>query len=151
MCTNSHTDTHTRTRMHAVSVSRACMLITHLPSLSNVYHILSHSQTLFKGTLKCFVSVYTHRHMQTWSSSMVCCELVLWGFEGGPRKELELCCGFTHMSPLWRLLMTGPLLKPHWCRIPTLVSACSYACCASVTKNGLLYLWFKKCFTKSVS
>lgn len=89
--------------------------------------------------------------MQTRSSNVVCCELVLRGFERGPRKELELCCGFSHMSLLWHLLMTGSPLKPHWRSIPTLASACSYACCVSVTKNGLLYLWFKKTFFLKLS
>lgn len=91
--------THTHTGVLCFCLRYACMLITHyLRSLTNVYHILSRMQTRYKDALKGFARAYTYRHMKTRPSDVVCCELVLRGLERGPRKELELCCGFTRVS-----------------------------------------------------
>lgn len=122
-------------------------LITHLWS-GNRFYIFWVMHKLFCGPPMLLDApktlLYARRHMQTRWSDVVHCELLLWGFEGGLSEELELCCGFTHMSLLWHLLMAGSPPKPHWRSIPTLVSACSYACCVSVSQMALFTFGGKK-------
>lgn len=83
---------------------------------------------------------------QMYSSSVVFCELVFWGFEGAPPRGVGTMLWFyPHVSVM--MFINGwfaALLKPHWHSIPTLASACSYACCVSLTKNGCVYLGLKR-------
>lgn len=59
VCIYIYISTHTHTGMLCFCLRYAYMLITHLHSLTNVYHILSCIQTLFKDVLKRFASAYT--------------------------------------------------------------------------------------------